>query len=106
MHPRHVFTFVLILAVAYFVLSCVVYRLRLSVGHDCFDFVWILCYRFCGGCESCLRASHCALAAGYESSVAVAICYRMDARVSIAGIMAILVLAKKVHVRTVSLFHI
>jgi len=103
-----VFTFVSILAVAYFafLVSCVVYRLRLFVGYDCFAFVWILCDRFCGGCDSCLWACDCVYAAGYESSVAVAICYRMDARVSIAGIMAILVVAKPVHVRTVSLFHI
>ena len=37
--------------------------------------------------------------------MAVAICYRMDARVSIAGIRAISVVAKPAHVITVSLFN-
>ena len=37
--------------------------------------------------------------------MAVAICYRMDACVSIAGIMAISVVAKPAHVRTVSFFN-
>ena len=37
--------------------------------------------------------------------MAVAICYRRDARVSIAGIMAISVVAKPAHVITVSLFN-
>ena len=37
--------------------------------------------------------------------MAVAICYRMDARVSIAGLRAISVVAKPAHVITVSLFN-
>ena len=37
--------------------------------------------------------------------MAVAICYRMDARVSIAGIRAISVVAKPAHAITVSLFN-
>jgi hypothetical protein len=91
----------------YFGLSIrVVYSLRLFVDYDCFAFVWVPCHCFCGGCDPCLWACDCVYATGYESSVAVAICYRMDARVSIAGIMSILAVAKPVHVRTVSLFHI
>ena len=83
--------------------ACVVYSL--FVRYDCFAFAWGLCDRpygrWCWRLWSYRRSS----LTGHEPSVAVAICYRMDARVSIAGIRAISVVAKPSHVITVSLFN-
>lgn len=83
----------------------VVYSLRLFVRYDCFAFACDLCDRPYGGwCWRFWSYSRGCITR-YEPSVAVAICYRMDARVSIAGIMAISVVAKPAHVRTVSFFN-